>query len=104
VSNVKAIRADADYNAALSRIDALMGAEPRPQAGDELDVLADLVEHCDDRSEPMGFPSAIAALRFRAEQVDLTPRDLAPFLEAVREVAVETGRAVGTGALLLSLE
>jgi HTH-type transcriptional regulator/antitoxin HigA len=28
----------------------------------------------------MGYPSAIAAIRFRTEQAGLTPRDLIPFI------------------------
>jgi HTH-type transcriptional regulator / antitoxin HigA len=87
MSNIKAIRTEADYNAALSRIDALMDAEPGTRAGDELDVLVDLVEHYEEKREPMGFPSAIAAIRFRMEQANLTPRDLAPFIGSRAKVS-----------------
>ena len=44
MGTVKPIRTEADYGAALARIDALMGAAPGTPASDELDVLADLVE------------------------------------------------------------
>ena len=43
--SIKAIRTEADYEAALARIDALMDAEPGTREGEELDVLTDLVEH-----------------------------------------------------------
>ena len=44
VSSVKAIRTQADHEAALARIDALMGATPDSPEEDELALLADLVE------------------------------------------------------------
>ena len=40
---IKPVRTEADYEAALARIDALMDATPGSQEGEELDVLADLV-------------------------------------------------------------
>jgi len=40
--DIKAIRNEADYEAALARIDALMDAEPETAEGDELDVLNEL--------------------------------------------------------------
>ena len=87
MSNIKAIRTETDYKAALSRIDALMHAEPGTPAGDELDVLVDLVEHYEEKHEPLGFPSAIAAIRFRMEQANLTPRDLVPFIGSRAKVS-----------------
>jgi len=43
--DIKMIRSDADYMAALARIDALMDAEPGTPEGDELNKLTDLVVH-----------------------------------------------------------
>ena len=80
MSSIKAIRSDADYAQALARVDALMDAEPDTPEGDELDVLADLVEHYEEKAVPMGFPSAIGAIEFRLEQAGLTSRDLIPFI------------------------
>jgi HTH-type transcriptional regulator/antitoxin HigA len=80
MGKIQAIRTEADYETALARIDRLMDAEPGTPEGDELDVLTDLVEHYEEKHAPMGFPSAIAAIRFRMEQAELTPRDLVPFI------------------------
>jgi HTH-type transcriptional regulator/antitoxin HigA len=80
MSKIRAIRTEADYKAALARIDALMDAELGTPEGDELDVLTDLVGLYEDRHVPMGYPTALAALRFRMEQAGLSPRDLIPFL------------------------
>ncbi len=87
MGEIKAIRTESDYNAALARIETLMDAEPGTHEGDELDVLADLVEHYEEKHVPMGFPSPIAAIEFRLEQAGLKPRDLIPFLGSRAKVS-----------------
>jgi len=87
MSTIRAIRTEADYQAALARIDALMDAEFGTPDGDELDVLTDLVEFYEARHVPMGYPSPIEALRFRMEQGGLSPRDLVPFLGSRAKVS-----------------
>lgn len=67
-STIKPIQTEEDYEAALARIDVLMGAEPDSPKFDELDVLADLVELYESKHEPMGYPSPVAAIKFRMEQ------------------------------------
>jgi len=69
---IKAIRSEADYNAALARIDTLMDAEPGTDEGEELDVRTDLVEHYEAKHVPMGFPSPGAAIEFRLQQTGLS--------------------------------
>src|SRR5881296_3458703 len=101
---VKAIRSEADYIAALARIDALMDAEPGTPEGEELDVLTDLVEHYEEKHVSMGFPSPVAAIEFRLEQAGLSQRDLIPFigsrakvsevLSGKREVTMPMARAL----------
>jgi HTH-type transcriptional regulator/antitoxin HigA len=80
MSKIRAIRTEADYRAALARIDALMDAELGTPDGEELDVLADLVELYEARHVPMGYPTPLGAIRFRMEQAGLSPRDLIPFI------------------------
>lgn len=84
---IKPIRTEADYKAALARIDALMDAEPGTSEGEELDILADLVEHYESKHVPMGYPSAVAAVAFRLEQAGLTQRDLVPFIGSRAKVS-----------------
>ena len=87
MGRVRAIRTEADYEAALARIDTLMDAEPDTLEGEELDVLTDLVELYEARHEPMGYPSPLAAIRFRMEQGGLSPRDLIPFIGSRAKVS-----------------
>ena len=87
MSNIRAIRTEADYKAALARIDALMDAEYGTPDGDELDVLTDLVGLYESQHVPMGYPSPITAIRFRMEQGGLSPRDLVPFIGSRAKVS-----------------
>ena len=87
MSEIRAIRSAADYKTALDRIDALMGAEHGTPAGEELDVLADLVGLYEARHVPMGYPNPIEAIRFRMEQGGLSPRDLVPFIGSRSKVS-----------------
>jgi HTH-type transcriptional regulator/antitoxin HigA len=80
MANIKPIRTAEDCEAALARIDALMDAEPGSPEGDELDVLVDLVELYESKHVPMGYPSPLAAIKFRMEQGGLSPRHLMPFI------------------------
>ncbi len=67
-STIKPIQTEEDYEAALARIDVLMGVEPDSPEFDELDVLADLVELYESKHEPTGYPSPVAAIKFHMEQ------------------------------------
>ena len=92
-SKIRAIRNEADYDAALARIDALMDAKKDTSEGDELDVLADLVELYEERHQPMGYPTPVGAILFRMEQTNLTARDLIPFIGSRSKVSeVLSGR------------
>jgi HTH-type transcriptional regulator/antitoxin HigA len=85
--NIRPIKTEKDYERALSRVAALMDAEAGTRAGDELDVLAMLVEAYEDRHEPMATVSALDAILFRMEQQGLTRKDLEPYLGSRHRVS-----------------
>ena len=87
MAEIKPIRTEADYAAALARIDELMDAEQGSPEGDELDVLADLVEAYESRHVPIDYPSPVAAIEFRMDQAGLAPRDLVPFIGSRAKVS-----------------
>jgi HTH-type transcriptional regulator/antitoxin HigA len=87
MSNIRAIRSEADYEAAMARIDDLMDAESGTPEGEDLDVLTDLVELYEAKHVPLGFPSPLEAIRFRMEQAGLSPRDLIPFMGSRAKVS-----------------
>jgi len=64
-----------------------MDAVPGTPEGEELDVLTDLVEHYEEHSVPMGFPSPVGAIAFRMEQAGLSQRDLVPFIGSRAKVS-----------------
>jgi HTH-type transcriptional regulator / antitoxin HigA len=78
--NIKPIRTKAAYKRAMVRIDALWGAPVGSEDGDELEVLAVLVERYEAENEPMPPSDPIEAIKFRMDQQGLTPRDLEPFI------------------------
>ncbi len=86
-SKIKPIRTKKDYEAALTRIDALMSAEPSTVEFDELNVPADLVELYESKHGPMDYPSPVAAIKFRMEQENLSPRDLIPCIGSRAKVS-----------------
>ncbi|GEA21752.1 helix-turn-helix domain-containing protein [Vibrio harveyi] len=77
---VKPIKTVDDNRAALARIEQLWDAEPNTPEGDELEVLATLVEAFEDAHYPVAPPDPIEAIKFRMEQQGLEDKDLVPFL------------------------
>jgi HTH-type transcriptional regulator/antitoxin HigA len=78
VTDLKPIRTEADYDAALSEVERLWGAKTGTPEGDRLDVLATLLEVYEAKHHPMDPPDPIEAIKFRMEQQGLTRKDLEP--------------------------
>ena len=87
MADIEPIKNETDYDAALSRIDELMNAEPGSPDGQELDALTDFVEMYESKNEPMGYRDPVAAIEFRMEQAGLSPRDLVPFIGSRAKVS-----------------
>lgn len=77
---VRPIRSESDYQAALAEIDRLMDAAKDTPDGDRLDVLATLVEAYERRHFPMDLPDPVEAIKFVMEQRGLTAKDLGPMI------------------------
>lgn len=75
--NIKPIKTEKDYQAALKQIDKLWDAKPNTPRGDKLEILATLVEAYEQKHYPIGPPDPIEAIKFRMEQMGLTQSDLA---------------------------
>ncbi|KPG92942.1 transcriptional regulator [Pseudomonas sp. RIT-PI-q] len=78
--NIKPIRSEEDLTAAFVRVEQLWGAEMGSPEGDELEILALLIEKYEDEHYPMPPSDPIEAIKFRMDQQGLTPRDLEPFI------------------------
>ncbi len=78
--DIQPIRNEQDYDQALAEIEGLWGAEGGTKAGDKLDVLLVLVEDYEDKHHRLSPPDPVAAIKFRMEQMNLTRKDLEPYI------------------------
>ncbi len=78
--DIKPIKTEADYDAALARIEALMDAEPDTREGDELDILVTLVQVYEAKHYPVDPPDPIDAILFRLDQAGLDRKALEPYI------------------------
>lgn len=84
--DIKPIRNEADYRAALKQIESLMTAEADSPEGEYLDVLSILVEAYEQKNFPLELPDPVEAIKFRMEQMGLTPKDLEPMIGRLNRV------------------
>jgi HTH-type transcriptional regulator/antitoxin HigA len=77
---IKPIKTDADYRAALKEIETLMMAKLGSPEGEKLDVLATLVEAYEHKHYPLDLPDPVEAIKFEMEQKGLTIKDLEPMI------------------------
>ncbi|SIT84339.1 helix-turn-helix domain-containing protein [Pontibaca methylaminivorans] len=94
-TELKPIRTEADYDAALAEVERLWGAKSGTPDGDRLDVLATLIEVYEEKQHPMDPPDPIEAIRFRMEQQGLTRKDLEPMIGPRNRVADVLNRKRG---------
>lgn len=78
--NIKPIRSKKDYEGALKRVEKLMPSKANTPAGDELDVLATLIEAYEEKHFRIDDPDPIAAIRHRMEALGMRRKDLEPIL------------------------
>jgi HTH-type transcriptional regulator/antitoxin HigA len=75
---IRPIRTEAHYRAALKDIERLWDAEPGSPEGDHVEVLSILVEAYEAEHHPIPAPDPIAAIEFMMERKGLSRRDLDP--------------------------
>jgi len=77
---IKPIKTDADYRAALKAVETLMSAESDTPEGEKLDVLVTLIEAYEHKHFPLDLPDPVEAIKFEMEQKGLTIKDLEPMI------------------------
>jgi HTH-type transcriptional regulator/antitoxin HigA len=92
---LKPIRTEADYDAALAEVERLWGAQIGTPNGDRLDVLATLIDVYEAQQHPMDPPDPIEAILFRMEQQGLTRRDLEEIIGSRSRIAEVLSRKRG---------
>ncbi len=75
--NIKPIKTKKDYKQALDRLELIFDAKKGTPEGDELEVLAILIEKYEEEQFPTDLPDPIEAIKFRMEQMGYNQTDLA---------------------------
>ncbi|MBK6651268.1 MAG: transcriptional regulator [Betaproteobacteria bacterium] len=85
---IKAIRTEADYIAALREVSALIDLDPEIDSpeGERLDILGTLVQAYEAKQYPIDPPDPIDAIKFRMEQSGMTVKDLVPYIGPLNRV------------------
>ena len=78
--DIRPIKTEADYQAALEEIERLFGAAPDTSEGDRLEVLTTLVEAYEDKHYAIPLPDPIEAIKYYMESRGLTRRDLESYI------------------------
>jgi HTH-type transcriptional regulator / antitoxin HigA len=93
--DIRPIRTKRDYERALRRIETLMDADPGTDEGDELEVLATLVDVYEEKHFPVGAADPVEAILFRMDQQGLERKDLQPFIGSRHRVSEVINRKRG---------
>jgi HTH-type transcriptional regulator/antitoxin HigA len=80
IMEIKPIRTEADYEAALKEVERLWGAEPGTPDGDRFEVLFTLVEAYEEQHYPILPPDPIEAIKYYMESRGLSRRDLEQYI------------------------
>jgi antitoxin component HigA of HigAB toxin-antitoxin module len=85
--NIKMIKNESDYHAALARLSVLMQAQVGTPEGDELELLALLIESYEKEHYPIPLPDPIEAIKFCMEQQGLTRKDMVKYFGSPSKVS-----------------
>ncbi len=78
--DIRPIKTEEDYQAALTEIEQLFDAFPGTPEGDRLEVLMTLVEAYDDEHYSIPAPDPIEAINYYMESRGLSRQDLEPIM------------------------
>jgi len=77
---IRPIKNEDDYKAALSEVERLFDAAPDTADGDRLDVLTTLLEVYEKNHYPIPSPDPVEAIKYWMESRGITRQDLAPLM------------------------
>ncbi|MBU2071735.1 MAG: transcriptional regulator [Gammaproteobacteria bacterium] len=78
--DIKPIKNEADYRAALQVVEQLMLAQPDTAEGEKLDVMVTLIEAYEAKHFLMDLPDPVEAIKFEMDRKGLTVKDLEPMI------------------------
>jgi HTH-type transcriptional regulator/antitoxin HigA len=74
--NIKPIKTKRDYSEAIKRMEVLWGSKTGTPEGDELDILATLVDNYEQINFPIDAPDPVEAIKYIMEEKGLNRKDL----------------------------
>lgn len=74
--DIKPIKTEADYHAALGEVERLFDARPNTREGDRLEVLTTLIESYEEKHYEVRLPDPIEAILYAMESRGLSRHDL----------------------------
>lgn len=92
---IEPIKTEADYEAAMARIDELWGSEPSSPEGDELDVLIALTGVYEKKHYHIDPPDALSLLEYRLDQLGLTEKEIQRVMDFRKKVPEIMSRESG---------
>ncbi|MBN1951063.1 MAG: transcriptional regulator [Bacteroidales bacterium] len=75
---LKPIKTEMDYRAALKRLEEIFDAKPDTPESDELEILGLMVDDYENKYFPIEAPDPIEAIKIRMEEMNLKQVDLIP--------------------------
>lgn len=78
--NINLLKTENDYNRALEKLELLFDSKKGTQEGDELELLALVIEQYENEKFPIDLPDPIEAIKFRMDQMGFNQNDLAELI------------------------
>ncbi len=78
--DIKPINTEKDYQQALKRLQTIFDAKKGTKDGDELEILSILIDSYESKKFPIEMPDPIEAIKFRMEQMNMKPKELAEII------------------------
>jgi len=104
MSEIYPIKNEQEYEKALKRVDELMDLNPKPNTkeSDELEVLAILVQHYEDKHWFISEPDPIEAIKYIMEERNLKQKDLIPLIGSKSKVSELLNGKIGLSLKMIS--
>lgn len=78
--SMKPIHTESEYQAALQRVEEIFDAKKGSPEGDQLELLLILIDKYEKDHFPIELPDPIEAIKFRMDQLQMKPKDLAELI------------------------
>lgn len=85
---IKPIKTEQDYEAALLTVEPMFDNEPQADTaeGDFFEIMCVLISEYENKHYPIEAPDPVEAIKFRMEQQNLTAKDLEPAIGKLNRV------------------